>query len=301
MSFILDALKKSEQERKRDQVPDLQSIQVAVRPFRRSSLAKIVLLSVWAAITLVLMALWLQQKFRVTLVVADPMDAAPLTAVNVTQGDSYKNQAQSMHDQNLVPEVRDRQTPPDPITPNQSNRLPSTMEQPIDDAVIVDEELSINDELPVEAVQQVKEVVMPIAEPAIADAELPENAEIIRPRQVRSPQSKLRSPPRPDIAPASDATEEDFQHLPELNQMPQSFVASLPKLDFISHLYSSDPASRSVIINGKTWRERQRISSELQLLAIIPEGVVLSYQGKQFRMPVIQNWSGPSLANPPQL
>lgn len=299
MSFILDALKKSEQERKRDQVPDLQSVQVAVRPFRRSSTVKIVLLSVWAAFTLVLMLWWLQQKFHLTQVFNPSLDDATLATADVTMGDA--DQGDPLDQPKLMSEpLRYRQTRPVDVANGNASPVDASGVPLIEHGTIVD------DQSPNHAVRQSKkadasltdnqdltegqDLTVGQAELPTDAVDLPKGAEIIRPRSARPAQSSLSQPPA-DATTASAAAE-DFQYLPELNQMPQSFAETLPKLDFISHLYSSDPTSRSVIINGKTWRERQRIAPELQLLAIIPEGVVLSYRGKQFRMPVIQNWSG---------
>ena len=273
MSFILDALKKSEQERKRDQVPDLQSVQVAVRPFRRSSVVKIVLLSVWAVVTLVLMALWLQQKYRLALVVVDPSDSTTLAASNADL-----NQRQ---DQNLLPDQTTQFAPSLPQSSLTRQPIASTQQ------AIVAESLVNNSAMASESVADV-------ADDWSSAADMQEGTEIIRPRQSRQPLTTQQPAlPAPVVAGnEAKAASEDFDYLPELKQMPLDFAASLPPLDFISHLYSSDPASRSVIINGKSWHEQQRIFPDLQLIAIIPDGVVLSYQGKQFRMPVIQDWSG---------
>jgi general secretion pathway protein B len=254
MSFILDALKKSEQERKRGKVPDLQSIQVAVRPFRKSSVVKILFLSIWAIGTVVLIALWLQQKYRVSVVVHAPVAPAAVVLASAT----------------AVPEVAPTITSPAimPAVESAIDAQPTIETEPVLDAELLMDE-----------------------------ADLQAGSEIIRPKQARH----AKTPPQPKtaaVAPqAAAATEtvdatEDWQYLPQLSQMPQTFTSTLPKLDFISHLYSSDAASRSVIINGKTWHERDRILPTLELIAIIPDGVVLSYQGKQFRMPVIQDWSG---------
>ncbi len=258
MSYILDALKKSEQERKRDKIPDLQSIQVAVRPFRASSLMKTVFLSVWAVGTLVLIALWLQQKYRFTLEVANPTVVAP-TSITATPSVAVQAVAQ------------------------QTTALPA-VEPFVESQSMMDESAGFLDQVEANASLPVNDA-----------ADLQSGTEIIRPK-TQFDQSTTRPPSPPPVV-DSHVTEsvnstEDFQYLPQLTQMPQTFTASLPKLVFISHLYSSDPASRSVIINDKTWHEHDRILPELQLIAIIPEGVVLSYQGKQFRMPVVDDWSG---------
>ncbi len=262
MSYILDALKKSEQERKRDQIPDLQSIQVAVRPFRASSLMKTVFLSVWAVGTLVLIALWLQQKYRVTLEVAESV--IPSTVVTPTSVTAIPTVA--------VEAVSQQPTALPPVEPFLESQ------SMMDESAVLRDQVDANTSLPVND-----------------EANLESGSEIIRPK-TRFDQSTSRPSSSSPVA-DSHVTEsansvEDFQYLPQLTQMPQAFTASLPKLVFISHLYSNDPASRSVIINDKTWHEHDRISPELQLIAIIPQGVVLSYQGKQFRMLVVDDWSG---------
>lgn len=275
MSYILDALKKSEQERKRGNIPDLQSVQVAVRPFRRSSLGMIILLSVWAVITLVLIGLWLQQKYRVTVITETvPQSASVQSSTAIT--------ASAVPSAEPVVQIA--------ATTNPAAALAAMENELIDDNSIENKQPLASEELtePVTAAPRAR---------TTSGLDETAEAEIIRPRQARAaasaPKAKLARQTEPlEEANERIETEDDFQYLPQLSQLPAAFTQTLPPLDFISHLYSSDPASRSVIINGSNWHEHDHLQPDLQLIAIIPEGVVLSYQGKQFRMAVVQDWSG---------
>jgi len=44
------------------------------------------------------------------------------------------------------------------------------------------------------------------------------------------------------------------------------------------HIYDDNPAKRMVIINGKTYREKQQITGGLKLEEITPNGVILNFQ-----------------------
>jgi hypothetical protein len=70
-------------------------------------------------------------------------------------------------------------------------------------------------------------------------------------------------------------------------QLPLSVQRSLPSLDFTVHIYSENPASRMVKINGVAMREGQSVSRFLRLERITPNGVVMVYKVYRYSMNVI--------------
>lgn len=88
----------------------------------------------------------------------------------------------------------------------------------------------------------------------------------------------------------SDLSELDVTRLPTIKDLNANDRALLPELKFTSHLFSSNPASRSVRFSGQKFREGDAISSDLTLYQITEDGVVLDLSGLQFYMSSYQDW-----------
>ncbi len=74
-----------------------------------------------------------------------------------------------------------------------------------------------------------------------------------------------------------------IQSLHELTSAEQQ---SIPAIKIDGHIYDVNPKSRMVIINGKVRKEKQSISSGLSLQEITPDGVILNYQGRAIHIGV---------------
>lgn len=75
-----------------------------------------------------------------------------------------------------------------------------------------------------------------------------------------------------------------YRDLPELWQMPPAFRAGVPKLNISVHVYAPQPSSRFVIIDRKKYWEGDELNNGLLIEAIVPQGLVMDYQGRQFRI-----------------
>ena len=67
-------------------------------------------------------------------------------------------------------------------------------------------------------------------------------------------------------------------------QLPENVRAQLPQLAVGGSIYSSDAASRSVIINGRIYRENDRLTSDLLLEQIKLKAAVLKFKGYRFEI-----------------
>jgi general secretion pathway protein B len=78
------------------------------------------------------------------------------------------------------------------------------------------------------------------------------------------------------------AAAEDISRLPSWYELPQEFRnrLDLPRLDL--HAYSEEPQNRFILVNLKKYREGERLESGLVLEEILPDGMVMSYQGERF-------------------
>lgn len=75
-----------------------------------------------------------------------------------------------------------------------------------------------------------------------------------------------------------------FEGVPMLWQMPRSFRSRVPQMRISVHVYSPDEPGRFVIIDRKKYWEGDKLLDGVVLEAIVPDGVVMEYQGQQFRL-----------------
>ncbi|TVP53705.1 MAG: hypothetical protein EA349_13295 [Halomonadaceae bacterium] len=80
--------------------------------------------------------------------------------------------------------------------------------------------------------------------------------------------------------------------VPLLIDKPEAFRRRVPDLVFNSHVYSTSPGSRRVIINQQYLAEGDRVGP-LRLLEITPGGVILSLDNTPFAVAVVHNWVQP--------
>lgn len=76
-----------------------------------------------------------------------------------------------------------------------------------------------------------------------------------------------------------------------ISALPASVQEQIPDLSFTSHIYSDEPSLRGVTINGRYVREGDSLGSDLTLIEITEDGVVLRYRHYTFEMSVIRDWS----------
>jgi hypothetical protein len=85
-------------------------------------------------------------------------------------------------------------------------------------------------------------------------------------------------------APTTDPSPTPFtspQALPSVAEILALGIV-LPPLDLQLIAYSEEVASRFVFINGTQYREGQRVQNGPQVVSILPQGVVLTQQGRDF-------------------
>lgn len=123
----------------------------------------------------------------------------------------------------------------------------------------------------------------PVAPPVVS-APVPQPAASASPYlALPPPPSVVAAPaPAPKAAPAP-ATEAP---IPRLADLPDNLRRELPKLAISGSVYSDDPASRFVMVNGEVVREGAQLGADLVLEKIGPRELVLRFKGQRFRQPV---------------
>jgi len=75
-----------------------------------------------------------------------------------------------------------------------------------------------------------------------------------------------------------------IQGIPELSQLSQTVQSEIPKLNILGHIYSTDPVTRIVNINGNILREGDAVAKDIKIEEITEEGVIFNYNGLFFRI-----------------
>ncbi|MAL97873.1 MAG: hypothetical protein CL583_05415 [Alteromonadaceae bacterium] len=113
--------------------------------------------------------------------------------------------------------------------------------------------------------------------------------------QQPGPEQATWGKPDADVAAAGEEVPSDQQAgfaVPALGEMSTSFQRRVPDLVFNSHIFSSRPDARRVMINSEYLREGARFG-DMIVEEITEDGVILSLQGELFAVSVVRNWNRP--------
>jgi general secretion pathway protein B len=94
--------------------------------------------------------------------------------------------------------------------------------------------------------------------------------------------------PNPDVPNNKTQPAQAETDILAISELPLSVQQALPAIHIDGHIYDDNPVKRMVIINGATYREKQQIAGGLKLEEITPNGVILSYQGYVFHLGVFE-------------
>jgi len=70
-----------------------------------------------------------------------------------------------------------------------------------------------------------------------------------------------------------------------LTELPEDVRRQVPPMALGGSVYSPQPASRMVIVNGQVTREGSTLGPDLRLEHIGPKSAVFSVRGQRFEMP----------------
>jgi hypothetical protein len=76
----------------------------------------------------------------------------------------------------------------------------------------------------------------------------------------------------------------DKNRLYSLQELPGAIRQKLPDFSFSVFLYTEEPASRTVRVNGAMMKEGQYVTDGLKLDEILPDGVIFNYMNYRFRV-----------------
>ena len=266
MSFLLDALRKSEAQRRRGRTPDLQQ-QVTETPLEAEPSGRNALwLGLLAVLLLIIVALaaWLWTLQRGEVASQSTEDtaatAAPPPPVNRSAGDP----------------LREASTPPlaDEVTERAG---PST---PLDRFIAP----------PVESIDTVADRdtdALARADAATSEPSAPDPAtETQPPARERRPAiaSPVEISPRQQADALAEAAEAEPPRRDAMAywELPESVRAELPEMRISVQVYADEPAGRFVLMNGRRYTEGDEVGEGLRLEEIRREGSVFRYDIYRF-------------------
>lgn len=304
MSYILEALQRSEEERARTAPPD-----VNVRhappptPVKAPMRARILnwIIGTVLAVNAVLLVLWVMKDDA-------SVPRARLTVPPLTdQGTPVTPDSAPL--EQMAPPVTTARSAPMRTTPEGSAVTPGggfastpartaaqarTRQNVSATVTTATPEARAARQTPVRSPQMPAAAVRPIAQrpdqtaPAMRPtAPAPELETELEPELERGPEPVPLSAPQSAVAPTSEPIPEPV--LLAIRDLPDNVQRRVPPLEFAAHLYAPDPRFREVTINGRRYGEGERVEGML-LSEITPTGVVFRHAGYTFSVSVLEDW-----------
>ena len=269
MSYILDALKKAESDRKLGSVPNIHTHTIVAAESERST-ARWVTRWMWAAFALLMSAL-------LAIVWRQPWHTAPVAHSSATVPLS------------ALPKVPD----PGPSQPAAAEvRVPAPALPPTAETKRVEPAWSPPSapKVPASAPSSTA-IPAAVAATRLTPKSAPARPSGDKPAETRSPQptataaveqpekAVARSPELPRETPVAPEA-----RVPNLRELPQNIQAEIPPLTITGYIYSKNDADRSVLINNKLLREGDLAAPGVVLEKMMPKEAILNYKGYRYRL-----------------
>lgn len=312
MSYILDALKKSEIERKQGDVPGLQTEQVfhgdreKKKPWWKYAFVIVV------GINIGLVVDWYYTERQEKIVVSQQDKIIPQEAVLVSTKVADKDVvSRKVVATNIIARTEvEKNVVNNKVVNNKIAELPvkegaseskSSEPMQVSPAMIEDQGGNKSAQKPVQDnVEQVaqtktkKDIIiesnMESQEDSIALISKKSMETSEKNKEESKSSSKIRKTP-PVIAKTQPIIEHDPRTILRISQLPDSVQRVLPDLTYSGHLYSSNPARRKLVINGRSMNEGEWVTDNLQLDEITIDGAIFSYKEYYYQIELLRNWS----------
>jgi len=273
MSYILEALKKSEQERELGQVPGLVTSQ-ELKPARRPRWVFVVV-GILLVNVLLLVGLLIGQRVSEDSIQVSEIEAITAPGTGATT-DPSNNLLQPEEPQVVV------EPDPKPVV------VPIQTPLAIEPAVATDSpgarESVVKESPPAAVIRTASPKESPPAVVTrIASPEIKQNATVVfaeKPLDEYSDDEQIVG----TLSSAQGSDREREEQVPLWRELPSEIRQSLPLINMDVHVYAEQAADRFVLINLLKYREGDVLEEGPRVERITPEGMVLSYQGERFRI-----------------
>ena len=148
----------------------------------------------------------------------------------------------------------------------------------------------IQPETIIETPAQEKPVITTTTAPPTTIASIPSAAAVAPVQAAVAPVQKEAPTFKTQAVQKTEAIEPVFETV-DLYDLPLSVRQYIPAMKFSSHVYSTNPSLRSLVINGQFMEEGAIINNELVLTEITSDGAVFDFQGYRFSTSVLSGWN----------
>ena len=277
MSFILDAIAKSEQERQQQEVPGARTLALPATGIRQPR--RVLPYFVGGALLLnaVVLVIWIQ---------------ADQTLLNWSSPTVTKNVDRETRPA-IVPEqaISSDSTESPGATANATT--PEVVAEINITAPMNESRVELDNASPASSNER---VVNPLSEPETVESEPATTTTLVDPNgweriEPDTLSNKARS--GEGVEPVRNILDTGVMHkVSRLSELPSAVRKDLPTVIFSGHLYSSNPASSIVFIDeGRPVMKGRQIMDELFLHEITPTGVIVEFRGYLIEVGVLQNWT----------
>ena len=111
-------------------------------------------------------------------------------------------------------------------------------------------------------------------------------SESSRPTLAPASRERREATTPPSLTPGSVTLAPEPEPIPPLETLPASARRGIPALNLDIHIHSNDPDKRFVVINGRRYREGDRLGDGPVLETVTPDGAILRQGGQRFRLSV---------------
>ncbi len=271
MSYILDALQKSQRDRDLGKIPTLTSEHFE-QPARETGFSPLIISSV--VVTMIAMAI------AAYAIIQRPDHTEP--AVSAPPVIPTKDLVETKPVKIELPKVSPIE--PRPTVVEVVEEMPIAIPEPLEPVEAVNIEVQtttvqkpnsgLRDDLAVYR-QEMLDLIAEEQEQAIKQAikASPTPVADTKPKPVKQPTSKLPDPV------------DKARHYPLQKNLPAAIAKRIPEQNVIVHVYSETPANRYVILNSTRMSEGDKASNGLKVLEIRQSGLVLDFEGHKFFSP----------------
>ena len=295
MSFVLDALKRSEQDRNQGQVPDLSNQGALLHMNRSKNL-------VWPYILIVVLAL----------------NAAVFLFIHFNDDSPKQDSVVSLQTSNNIATKVDKSVMPlpahvSPVQPLKASSLEAAVtredmgwaEKARRAKNLIEQELYARrnglsgfDGIGVDMSQGMRIDPRTQSERTLkASVSTANNLDVIHPKQGANPSLAMpgdglhREGESGERQSYETLADEKYRDVRFLFEIPSASRPTIPQIRFNSHIYSDSPSARRIMINNIYLREGESLSG-MEILEIGERNVVFRQGDTLFKLPAMRDWNG---------
>lgn len=268
MSYILDALKKSEQQRGQGKIPDVQTIHSSSLNYRQNQnrlWPSILIIAVLLNLVAILYFIYSKENS------ADSSTAQDTQPPITTTTSEAVTQPAVTSPKAFVPErISAGTVNPGTVKPG-TIKLGSSNTETVAPATSYDDAQSA-----AEKTDTLKKMDSMTA-----------NRTSVAPTTQSRPELQQNETGKTQKA---ITTTDASDNVLEYHELDAATRDELPAIIITAHVYSSNPLQRSIVINNNFMEEGEYVIDDLILQEITPDGAIFDYQGTRFHYGVVSGW-----------